>query len=52
MEKNQTVESLNEGCPKGCKPMYWFKQLWIEMHGEWNPDQEVYVITWDKLEAA
>lgn len=45
-------DALHEGCPSACAgdPQGWFKRIWTEMHGKWNPRQEVYVITWDQLE--
>jgi hypothetical protein len=27
-----------------------FKDLWAEMHGEWNPDQMVYVVEYETFE--
>lgn len=40
-----------EGWPPGSRESRWdwFKRIWTTMHGPWDPDQEVYVITWDKL---
>lgn len=48
-------DAFSEGCPDEFlgKPIYWFTNIiWLGMHDKWHCDQEVFVITWDKLEAA
>ena len=35
-----------EGMDSGLK-VFQFRELWVKLHGSWNPDQEVYVVDFE-----